>query len=288
MHIGVEIFPTDTTIGAVELAREAEAHGFESLWFPEHSHIPTRRTTPWGGREGAPPLPEFYWRTHDPFVALGACAAVTSTIKLATGICLVAQRDPIHTAKEVASVDSISGGRFLFGIGYGWNKEEMAQHGTPYLERRAILRENILAMRQLWTSDEASFEGEHVSIEPSWAWPKPTQQPHPPIILGGTAGPRTAADIAEFCDGWMPIGGHRPLAKLDEVRAACEQIGRDPATVEIGLFGAPPDAEKLESLADRGVTRAVMGLPQGDRSEVLTALEELAPLVEQMADAPVG
>ena len=180
MHIGVEIFPTDTTIGAVELAREAEAHGFESLWFPEHSHIPTRRTTPWGGREGAPPLPEFYWRTHDPFVALGACAAVTSTIKLATGICLVAQRDPIHTAKEVASVDSISGGRFLFGIGYGWNKEEMAQHGTPYLERRAILRENILAMKQLWTNDEASFEGDHVTIEPSWAWPKPTQQPHPP------------------------------------------------------------------------------------------------------------
>ncbi|NQY57723.1 MAG: LLM class F420-dependent oxidoreductase [Ilumatobacteraceae bacterium] len=288
MHIGVEIFPTDTTIGAVELAREAEAHGFESLWFPEHSHIPTRRTTPWGGREGAPPLPEFYWRTHDPFVALGACAAVTSTIKLATGICLVAQRDPIHTAKEVASVDSISGGRFLFGIGYGWNKEEMAQHGTPYLERRAILRENILAMKQLWTNDEASFEGDHVTIEPSWAWPKPTQQPHPPVILGGTAGPRTAADIAEFCDGWMPIGGHRPLEKLDEVRAACEKIGRDPATVEIGLFGAPPDAEKLESLAARGVTRAVMGLPQGDRSEVLATLEELAPLVEQMADVPVG
>ena len=288
MHIGVEIFPTDTTIGVVELAREAEAHGFESLWFPEHSHIPTRRTTPWGGREGAPPLPEFYWRTHDPFVALGACAAVTSTIKLATGICLVAQRDPIHTAKEVASVDSISGGRFLFGIGYGWNKEEMAQHGTPYLERRAILRENILAMKQLWTNDEASFEGDHVTIEPSWAWPKPTQQPHPPVILGGTAGPRTAADIAEFCDGWMPIGGHRPLEKLDEVRAACEKIGRDPATVEIGLFGAPPDAEKLESLAARGVTRAVMGLPQGDRSEVLATLEELAPLVEQMADVPVG
>ena len=164
----------------------------------------------------------------------------------------------------------------------------MAQHGTPYLERRAILRENILAMKQLWTNDEASFEGDHVTIEPSWAWPKPTQQPHPPVILGGTAGPRTAADIAEFCDGWMPIGGHRPLEKLDEVRAACEKIGRDPATVEIGLFGAPPDAEKLESLAARGVTRAVMGLPQGDRSEVLATLEELAPLVEQMADVPGG
>jgi probable F420-dependent oxidoreductase len=203
MHIGVEIFPTDQTIGVVELAREVEARGFESLWFPEHSHIPTSRATPWGGKEGAPPLPEFYWRTHDPFVALGASAAVTTTLKLATGICLVAQRDPIHTAKEVASVDSISNGRFIFGIGYGWNKEEMAQHGTSYGDRRAILRENILAMRSLWTDDEASFSGEHVSIEPSWAWPKPVQRPGPPIVLGGDAGPRTAADIAEFCDGWM-------------------------------------------------------------------------------------
>ena len=160
MHIGVEIFPTDQTIGAIELAREVEARGFESLWFPEHSHIPTRRATPWGGREGAPPLPEFYWRTFDPFVALGACAAVTTTLKLATGICLVAQRDPIHTAKEVASVDALSDGRFLFGVGYGWNKEEMAQHGTAYTERRAILRENLLAMKELWANDEASFDGE--------------------------------------------------------------------------------------------------------------------------------
>ncbi len=219
MHIGVEIFPTDQTIGAIELAREVEARGFESLWFPEHSHIPTRRATPWGGRDGAPPLPEFYWRTFDPFVALGACAAVTTTLKLATGICLVAQRDPIHTAKEVASVDALSGGRFLFGVGYGWNKEEMAQHGTAYGERRAILRENILAMKQLWANDEASFEGEHVTIEPSWSWPKPTQQPSPPVILGGDAGPKTAAHIAEFCDGWMPIGGRHALDKWDEVRS---------------------------------------------------------------------
>ena len=218
MQIGVEIFPTDQTIGAVELAREVEARGFESLWFPEHSHIPTRRATPWGGREGAPPLPEFYWRTFDPFVALGACAAVTTTLKLATGICLVAQRDPIHTAKEVASVDALSNGRFLFGVGYGWNKEEMAQHGTAYGERRAILRENILAMKELWANDEASFEGEYVTIEPSWSWPKPTQQPGPPIILGGDAGPKTAAHIAEFCDGWMPIGGRHALDKWDEVR----------------------------------------------------------------------
>ncbi len=253
MRVGVEIFPTDQTIEPVELAREVEARGFESLWFPEHSHIPTRRTTPWGGREGAPPLPEFYWRTHDPFVALGACAAVTSTLRLATGICLVAQRDPIHTAKEVASLDRISGGRFLFGIGYGWNKEEMAQHGTPYGRRRALLRENVLAMKALWTQDEASFTGELVRIEPSWAWPKPVQSPHPPIILGGDAGPRTAADIAEFCDGWMPIGGRHPLVKWTEVEAACEAIGRDPSTVELGVFGAPTEPDRLEKLAERGV-----------------------------------
>ena len=282
MHIGVEIFPTDQTIGAIELAREVEARGFESLSYPVHSHIPTRRATPWGGREGAPPLPEFYWRTFDPFVTIGACAAVTTTLKLATGICLVAQRDPIHTAKEVASVDALSNGRFLFGVGYGWNKEEMAQHGTAYGERRAILRENILAMKELWSNDEASFEGEYVTIEPSWSWPKPTQQPGPPVILGGDAGPKTAAHIAEFCDGWMPIGGRYSLEKWDEVRAACERIGRDPDTVELGVFGAPPDEAKLVGLAAKGVRRAVFGLPQGPRDEVLAALDEMAPLVETM------
>jgi probable F420-dependent oxidoreductase len=285
MRIGVEIFPTDQTIAPVELAREVEARGFESLWFPEHSHIPTSRVTPWGGRAGAPPLPEFYWRTHDPFVALAACAAVTTTLKLATGICLVAQRDPIHTAKEVASVDSISGGRFIFGVGYGWNKEEMAQHGTAYSDRRAILRENVLAMKELWTKDEASFSGDHVTIEPSWAWPKPVQQPGPPIVLGGDAGPRTAADIAEFCDGWMPIGGRHPLDKWDEVVRACEAIGRDPATVELGVFYAPIDEQKLTGLAERGVVRAVFPLPQTGRDEVLAALDELAPYLDRFAEA---
>jgi probable F420-dependent oxidoreductase len=285
MRIVVEIFPTDQTIAPVELAREVEARGFESLWFPEHSHIPTSRVTPWGGRAGAPPLPEFYWRTHDPFVALAACAAVTTTLKLATGICLVAQRDPIHTAKEVASVDSISGGRFIFGVGYGWNKEEMAQHGTAYSDRRAILRENVLAMKELWTKDEASFSGDHVTIEPSWAWPKPVQQPGPPIVLGGDAGPRTAADIAEFCDGWMPIGGRHPLDKWDEVVRACEAIGRDPATVELGVFYAPIDEQKLTGLAERGVVRAVFPLPQTGRDEVLAALDELAPYLDRFAEA---
>ncbi|WP_420451313.1 LLM class F420-dependent oxidoreductase [Ilumatobacter sp.] len=285
MHIGVAIFPTDQTIDPVELARAAEDRGFESLWFPEHSHIPTSRDTPWGGNEGAPPLPEFYWRTHDPFVALGACAGATSTIKLATGICLVAQRDPIHTAKEAASLDRISGGRFLFGIGYGWNKEEMADHGTAYGDRRAILRENVLAMRELWTEEEASFDGEHVSFPPSWAWPKPTQEGGPPVILGSDAGPRTAADIAEFCDGWMPIGGRHPLERWDLVVRACEDIGRDPETIERGLFFAQPDESRLAELAGDGMSRAVLGLPQGGRDEVLSTLDDLAPLVGSLADA---
>ncbi|MFK8023331.1 MAG: LLM class F420-dependent oxidoreductase [Ilumatobacter sp.] len=285
MDIGVLLFPTDITIDPVELAKESEARGFESLWFPEHSHIPSSRDTPWGGREGAPPLPEEYWRTHDPFVSLAACAAVTTEIKVATGICLVAQRDPIHTAKEVASLDRISKGRFLFGIGYGWNKEEMAHHGTVYTERRAMLRENILAMKELWTKDEASFDGEHVSFSSSWSWPKPTQDGGPPVILGGSAGPRTAADIAEFCDGWMPIGNRHALDKWSAVVEACESIGRDPSTVELGVFGAAPVAEKLTELVDAGVSRAVLGLPQGPRDEVMAALDQYAPLVEQFADA---
>ena len=285
MHVGLAIFPTDQTIDPVELARHAEERGFESLWFPEHSHIPTSRVTPWGGREGAPPLPEFYWRTYDPFVALAACAAATSSLKLGTGICLVAQRDPIHTAKEVASLDRLSGGRFLFGIGYGWNKEEMAHHGTEYTERRAILRENVLAMQALWTQDEASFQGEHVQLSSSWSWPKPAQAGGPPIVLGGNAGPKTAADIAEFCDGWMPIGGRHPLDGWEKIVDACESRGRDPEEIERGVFSAPRSVEALTDLASSGVSRAVLGLPQGPRDEVMTALGELTPLVEAVADA---
>lgn len=275
------IFPTDQTIEPVELGREAEERGFESLWFPEHSHIPVARTTPWGGREGAPPLPEFYWRTYDQFLALSAVAATTTTLKLATGICLVAQRDPIWLAKEVASLDRLSGGRFQFGIGYGWNKEELGHHGVAYTERRARLRESILAMKELWTEDEASYHGDHVNFDASWSWPKPTQTPNPPIILGGSAGPKTAADIAEFCDGWMPIGGRYDISKgLAEVHAACDAIGRDRDTLHIGIFGAKPTKEALEKLAEQGVGRAVLGLGQGPRDEIMAELERLTPLLE--------
>jgi probable F420-dependent oxidoreductase len=283
MHLGVLIFPTDTTLQPVELARAVEERGFESLWFPEHSHIPVSRISPWGGRAGAPPLPEHYWRTHDQFVALAAAAAVTSTLKLASGITLSAQRDPLWTAKEVASLDVISDGRVLFGVGYGWNKEEMANHGLRYSDRRAILRENVLAMKALWTEDEAEFHGDFVDFEPSWAWPKPVQKPHPPIILGGDAGPKTMRDIVEFCDGWMPIAGrHSFRDKVADLRRLAEDSGRDPDSIELALFSAPPKAEVLEGLVSDGIARAVLALPQGSPGEVLDALDSYVPLLDHV------
>lgn len=280
MHIGVGMFPTDTAIQPADLARAAEDHGFESLWFPEHSHIPTSRETPWGGREGAPPLPEMYWRTHDQLIALTVAAAATSSIRLATGITLVAQRDPLWLAKQTASLDMISGGRLIFGIGYGWNKEEMAHHGVPYTQRRAILREKVLAIKELWTEAEAEFHGEYVDFSPSWSWPKPVQKPGPPIIMGGSAGPRTFADIVEFCDGWMPIASRSDIvAKADALRQAAEDAGRDPATLSLGVFFAKPDLETLDAYVAAGVSRTVFQLPAKGADAVLPELERLAPLI---------
>ncbi len=275
MQLGLMIFPTDLTMDPITLGREAEERGFESIWFPEHSHIPVSRTTPWGGREGAPPLPEEYWRTHEQFTALAAISSVTTTLKLATGITLLGQRDPIWTAKQAATVDYLSEGRLLFGVGYGWNKEELASHGVKYTERRARLRECALTIKELWTKEEASFSGDFVQLEPSWAWPKPKTQPHPPIIMGGTAGPKTAADIAEFCDGWMPIGARTLDSGWDNIKAACEAVDRDPDTIELGIFGAKANTDELEALEAKGVKRAIFGLPQGPPAEVEAELNRL-------------
>ena len=286
MQIGVSIFATDTTLQPVALGRAVEERGFESLWLPEHSHIPASRATPWGGVADAAPLPEMYWRTHDQFLTLAAIAATTETLRLGTGITLVAQRDPIWLAKQVASLDVISDGRVIFGIGYGWNKEEMANHGVAYLERRAILREKVLAMKELWTNDEASFAGEHVNLEPSWSWPKPVQKPHPPIVLGGAAGPKTFGDIAEFCDGWMPIAGrHKFTSNIESLREAARAAGRDPASLSLGIFGAPADVERLRRFAEAGVTRAVLPVPSKSPDEVLARLDAYAPLVAELKDA---
>jgi len=285
MHIGVFLFPTDTTIQPVELAGEVEARGFESLWFPEHSHIPTSRESPWGGVKGSDPLPEMYWRTHDQMVALTAVAAVTNTIKLGTGISLVAQHDPLWLAKQIASLDTISNGRVLFGIGYGWNKEEMANHGVAYTERRAILRENVLAMIELWTKDEAEYHGEHVDITESLAWPKPVQKPYPPIHLGGAAGPRTMGDIVEFCDGWMPIVVRHDLGgKIAELRRLLEAAGRDPDSLELTAWQAPRDLEKLEAFKQAGVHRAVFGLPPVEPAVVIEKLDKYAGIAAALSD----
>src|SRR5438105_1420753 len=206
MKFGITIFATEYTIDVRELARASEELGFESLWFPEHTHIPAERKTPWpGGAE----LPREYSHPLDPFVALTAAAAATRTLKVGTGVCLVVERDPITLAKEVASLDFISGGRFLFGIGGGWNYEEMANHGTEPAHRWSIMRERMLALKQIWTNDEASFDGKYVNFDRIWSWPKPAQQPHPPIIVGGN-GPRTLRRVIEYGDEWGPIIGRGP------------------------------------------------------------------------------
>ena len=281
MDIGVMIFPTDQSIQPIQLAKEVEARGFESIWFPEHSHIPTSRETPWGGMKDAPPLPEMYKRSHDPFVALAACAAVTEKIRLGTGITLVAQRDPIWLAKEAASLDMISNGRFELGIGYGWCVEEMRNHGCPYNKRRELLREKILLIKALWTKETASFSGDYIQFEESWAWPKPTQKPHPPIVMGGAIGPKTAAHIAEFCDGWIPLGGLYDFDKgVKAIQEACTKIVRDPSTVDISMFYAMGfEADSMKDHADKGAKRGILPLPSEGAEVVLPLLDDYAKLI---------
>ena len=278
MLYGVAMFATDYAIDPAELARALEERGFESLWLPEHTHIPTSRRSPW---PGGGPLPKEYWHTYDPFVALTAAAAVTRRLKLATGICLVIERDPIVTAKEVASLDRLSGGRFIFGIGGGWNAEEMEHHGTPFGKRWGILRERVLAMKSLWTSDEAEFHGDHVRFEKSWAWPKPIQQPHPPILMGGD-GAKTFDRVVEFCDGWMPLGRGGTTdfgAKIAELRERATRGGRDPASLPVTIFGAKPDRGEIDRLGAAGAARVVFMIPSAGADVVLRRLDDLAKLI---------
>ena len=277
MRIGALIFPTDLSIGPARLGVELEARGFESLWVTEHTHIPTSRRTPW---PGGPDLPDEYKRTLDPFVALSAAAAVTERLVLGTGICLVAQHHPITLAKTVASLDHVSGGRAILGIGVGWNVEEMQDHGVDPKTRRARVRESVLAMKELWAKDEASYEGEHVSFSPTWSWPKPFERPHVPVVMGGVGGPLTFRHIVEYCDGWMPIHGRRPvLDKIEELRSVAEAAGRDPATIELGVFGCPAKMDVIESYRAAGVTRCVLGLPPAGADVVLPLLDSYAEVV---------
>jgi probable F420-dependent oxidoreductase len=280
MEFGVFMFPTDYSIRPDDLARAVEERGFESLWFPEHTHIPASRRSPWpGGAE----LPQEYWHSYDPFVALTAAALATSRLKVGTGICLVVERDPIITAKEVASIDRLSNGRFFFGIGGGWNAEEMENHGTNFKLRWRILRENILAMKEIWTKEEAEFHGKFVNFDKIWSYPKPVQKPHPPIFMGGD-GPTTFNRVVEFCDGWMPIGG-RPsrgaslLEKIAMLRRQAEEAGRDPSSIPVTVFGVRPEADAVARLEQDGVSRVLFPLPSTQADTVLPLLDDMARLI---------
>lgn len=277
MHYGVCMFATDYAIRIDELARAAEERGFESLFVPEHTHIPASRRTPFpGGGE----LPREYSHTLDPFVTLTAAAAATRTLRIGTGICLLIERDPIITAKEVASVDLLSGGRFEFGIGGGWNVEEMENHGTAYRTRFALLRERVLAMKEIWTKDAAEYHGRFVDFDPIWSWPKPVQRPHPPVLLGGESG-YTLQRVVDFCEGWFPRGRNPEvvLAGLDDLRARAARAGRDSRTISVSVFGAQPDEAVLERYRTAGVTRAILRLPSEPRDRVLPLLDRFAKLV---------
>ena len=276
MHFGVAMFPTDYAIRLDELAREMEARDFESLWVPEHTHIPVSRRSPW---PGGPNLPQEYWHTHDPFVALATAAAATTRLKVATGICLVVERDPITTAKQVASLDHLSRGRFIFGIGGGWNAEEMEHHGTPFAKRWRVMRERVLAMKELWTKDEAEFHGEFVNFDRSWAWPKPAQKPYPPILMGGE-GATTFDRVVDYCDGWMPIGFRLtdPVAKIAALRERWARAGRGPGALDVTIFGVKPEVAALDALRRAGVTRAIFMMPSEPRDKVLPLLDGYAKL----------
>ncbi len=280
MKFGITMFPTDYAIRPGELAREVEAHGFESLFFPEHTHIPASRKSPW---PGGPDLPKEYSHTLDLFVALTAAAATTERLLVGSGICLVIERDPITLAKEVASLDLVSGGRALLGIGAGWNLEEMENHGTDPARRWRRMRETIEAMKAIWASDEGEYHGELVDFDPIWQWPKPVQDPHPPVIIGGD-GPTTLKRVARYGDGWMPIDGRNrddfapAIAELNDL--AAEQ-GRGPMTVS--LFGVGGNPARIEKHAKAGVDRAVFLVPPAPADVVLPLLEERARLAEQFA-----
>jgi probable F420-dependent oxidoreductase len=278
MKIGFYYFATDYSMPIVEVARALEERGFESLFVPEHTHIPVSRRTPWpGGAE----LPRPYSHTLDPFVGLAAAAAVTSSLRLGTGICLLTERDPIVTAKEVATLDLVSNGRFEFGIGAGWNVEEMENHGTAFETRFRVMVDRAKAMQAIWTQEEAAYDGEFTRFEPIWSWPKPVQKPHPPILLGGES-KHTLRRVMEFCDGWFPRGRGfgDPEEEMRRLRRFADEAGRDINTVSTTLFGATPEPAYLDTCRAAGVGRALLALPPEGRDKVMPAIDEYATFLE--------
>ena len=280
MKFGVAIFPTDYAISMGELAPVAEDLGFESLWVAEHSHIPTSRLTKWpGGAE----LPKHYWHTMDPFIALTVAALASKTIRVGTGICLVIQRDPIHTAKEVASLDVLSKGRFLFGIGAGWNLEEMANHGTTQPEQRGtLLRERIEAMQAIWREKQAEYHGKFVDFGPMMTWPKPVQKPYPPILIGGNF-PNGAKRAIAFGDAWMPHAARPEYADVVEFlprfRQMAAEAGREPDAIPVTVFGAPAEPDRVKRYRDAGVARICVSLPSEKDDTILPLLDRWAAMM---------
>ncbi len=280
MKLGISMFAADYAIRPDELAKEAELRGFESVFFPEHTHIPASRRTPWpGGGE----LPQEYWHTHDLFVALAYAAAATTRIRIGSGICLLIQRDPITTAKEVASLDLLSGGRLIFGIGGGWNAEEMENHGTVFRTRWKLLRERVLAMKEIWRSDAAEFHGEFVNFDPIWSYPKPVQKPHPPILLGAHT-PAARQRVVDYCNGWMPIAARAGdlAAAMCDLADRARAAGRDPADFPVTLLGAPADRDAVRRYSELGVERVVFWVPPEPRDRVLPLLDQYAAIARAL------
>lgn len=278
MKFGVTIFATDLTMDIAELAGELEDRGFDSLWLPEHTHIPIERRTPppIGGGE----LPDEYRRTLDPFVALSFAAAVTTNLRIGTGVLLPAQREPIVTAKAAATLSAMSNGRFELGVGFGWNEDEMENHGVSYRTRRNQAREHMLAMQRIWNDDVAEFSGDYVDMKPSWSWPKP---PSPlPVYVGGGAGPKLFSHIAEYANGWIPIGGSGLANAIPQLKERLAEVGRDPEDLEIIPFGSIPTESKIEHFASIGVTEVVLRIPSGTREEVLPQLDAHADLINRV------
>lgn len=281
MRIGLTVFLTDLTIDPATLAREAEARGFDSLYFPEHTHIPVSRETapPSGDAE----LNDEYKRTLDPLIAISAAAAVTNTMRFGTGVSLIAQHDPIVMAKQLATLDLISAGRITLGVGFGWNRDEMGHHGVDYSTRREQAREHILAMIELWSHDEAAFDGRFVRFSPSWSWPKPAQQPRLRILVGGGAGPKLFAHVAEYADGWFPIGGAGVRDAMPALNEAWSVAGRT-GTPEVVPFGVIGDVAKLRYYHGLGCSEVVLRVQGADRDGTLHQLDSLAVIANEVAE----
>jgi probable F420-dependent oxidoreductase len=279
VRIGITAFLTDETMTPAELARAAEERGFYSLFVPEHTHLPVRADTPPGLVEGV--RLEDYRRSLDPLVALSTAASVTRRIVLGTGVVLVAQHDPVVLAKQVATLDHLSGGRVVLGIGFGWNRAEAADHGVPFGSRHEVAREHMLCMQALWTEETAEFHGRYVSLDPCWSWPKPVQQPRVPTLVGGGATPAVFAAVAEYGDGWIPIGGSGLGDALPRLRRAVEQVGRDPHQIRVIPFGTVPTDHKLDHYSDLGIGEIVLRVPSGPVDDMLVALDGHVPYLER-------